>query len=246
MCHDRRREPERAQRAHAADAEHDLLAGGGARGRRRRDVRDRAILGRVLLDVGVEQAAPTRGRRPRARRATRRRDPGTARDARARGPRRPARPGAPSSAARSSRVVRELLAVAVDPLVEVALPVEQPDRDERQLEVARRLAVVAGEHAEAARVDRAALSCRPNSAQKYATRSSASEVVELRGARRVQISRRTRPSAPCTRRDRRRRRPRGRASLDRRSAGTASGCPRPCARARRRACGTAVRSRDTS
>ena len=46
-----------------------------------------------------------------------------------------------------------LVAVGVDRLAEVALAVEQPDADERQGHVARRLHVVAGEDAEAARVD---------------------------------------------------------------------------------------------
>ena len=43
-----------------------------------------------------------------------------------------------------------LLAVGVEPLAEVALGVEQADRDERHAEVGRRLEVVAGEDAEAA------------------------------------------------------------------------------------------------
>ena len=50
-----------------------------------------------------------------------------------------------------------LVALGVDGLGEVALAVEQPDADERQAHVARGLAVVAGEDAQAARVDRKAL-----------------------------------------------------------------------------------------
>ena len=42
----------------------------------------------------------------------------------------------------------------VDPLPEVAAAVEQADADERDAELGRRLQVVAGEHAEPARVDR--------------------------------------------------------------------------------------------
>ena len=53
-------------------------------------------------------------------------------------------------------VLGALPAFGVDRLHEVALAVEQADGDERQLEIARRLAVVAGEDAEAARVDRQA------------------------------------------------------------------------------------------
>src|SRR5206468_11079970 len=41
-----------------------------------------------------------------------------------------------------------------DALAEVPLRVHEADADERQAEVARFLAVIAGEHAEAARVDR--------------------------------------------------------------------------------------------
>src|SRR5690606_26788507 len=48
------------------------------------------------------------------------------------------------------RVLGDLLAVAVDALVEIALAIHEPDRNERQPDVARRLAMVAGEHAQAA------------------------------------------------------------------------------------------------
>jgi len=46
-----------------------------------------------------------------------------------------------------------LLAVAVDGLGEIPLPVEQADADEGQAEVGCGLAVIAGENAQAARVD---------------------------------------------------------------------------------------------
>ncbi len=55
------------------------------------------------------------------------------------------------------RVRGALAAFAVDRLHEVALPVEQAHGDEGKLEVARRLAVIAGQDAEAARVRRQAL-----------------------------------------------------------------------------------------
>ena len=45
-----------------------------------------------------------------------------------------------------------LPAVGVERLAEVAVPVEEADADERHAEVAGRLEVVAGEHAEAAGV----------------------------------------------------------------------------------------------
>ena len=46
------------------------------------------------------------------------------------------------------------LAATVEPLLEVALPVEQADPDERHAQVGRRLEVVPGEDAEPAGVDR--------------------------------------------------------------------------------------------
>ncbi len=46
-----------------------------------------------------------------------------------------------------------LMTVRIDRLAEVALAVEQPDPDEWQSHIAGRLHVIAGEHAEAARVD---------------------------------------------------------------------------------------------
>ena len=51
------------------------------------------------------------------------------------------------------RIVRHLVAVGIDGLGEVSLTVEHADRDERDVEIARRLAMVAGENAETARVD---------------------------------------------------------------------------------------------
>ena len=55
------------------------------------------------------------------------------------------------------RVFLPLPPLLVDHLGEVALPVEQADRDERQLEIGGGLQVVAREHAEPARVDREAV-----------------------------------------------------------------------------------------
>ena len=53
-----------------------------------------------------------------------------------------------------------LVARVVDHLAEVAVPIHQPDGDERQTKVAGGLEVVAGQHAEAARVDRQRLGNR--------------------------------------------------------------------------------------
>ena len=51
-------------------------------------------------------------------------------------------------------VVLVLPAVAVEPLPEVALVVVEPDADERNAEVGGALDVIAGQNAEAARIDR--------------------------------------------------------------------------------------------
>ena len=53
-----------------------------------------------------------------------------------------------------AHVLGVLLAVAVESLPEVGLPIEEPDGDERQPEVRGALEVVAREHAQAAAVDR--------------------------------------------------------------------------------------------
>jgi hypothetical protein len=143
---DGRREPERAHGANAADAEHGLLAEAVITVAAVENVGDSPIFRRVLLDVGVEQQHrhAADGRAPDAQRdvATRERAGHAELAARAVERDRERR------RARLDRgVLGELLAVAVDPLVEVPLPVEQSDRDERQLQVARGLAVVAREHA---------------------------------------------------------------------------------------------------
>ena len=55
------------------------------------------------------------------------------------------------------RVHLELAAARVDVLSPEALPVEQPDRDQRQSQVAGRLQVVTREYSEPAGIDRQAL-----------------------------------------------------------------------------------------
>jgi hypothetical protein len=60
--------------------------------------------------------------------------------------------------ARVDRRIRgDLLAVAIDDLMKIALPVQQADGHERQIQVAGGLAVIACEHAQAARIDRETL-----------------------------------------------------------------------------------------
>ena len=152
---DGRLEADRGERARAADAEHDLLLEARDAVAAVEAVGDVAVALAVLRQVGVEevQRDVADPRLPdldehfalRERRF----------DAQV----------APVRAHRLDRQVVEvrvvvlgaLAALAVDRLHEVALAVEQADGDERQLEVARRLAVVAGEDAEAAGVDRQAL-----------------------------------------------------------------------------------------
>ena len=107
-------------------------------------------------EVGVEQVQRARARRCACHTFTcELRAPGTPRD---RESRRRCFTGAIGRSLEIGVVVLgALAALAVDRLHEVALAVEQAHRDERQLEVARRLAVVAREDAEAAGVDRQAL-----------------------------------------------------------------------------------------
>ncbi len=149
-------ESQRAQRPHAAHAEHDLLLDARRAIAPVEPVGGGAVLGRVGLQVGVEQVQRHAAhlRLPHAamhvvlaeldahleRRAVLTQD-------------------------RQDRQVGEVVvgidrvlhAFGVDGLREVALPVEQAHRHEGQRHVARGLAVVAGEDAEAARVDRQAL-----------------------------------------------------------------------------------------
>src|SRR5207248_1052693 len=54
-------------------------------------------------------------------------------------------------------IVGALAPLGIDRLDEVALAIEEAHRDERQLEIARRLAMISGEDAEAAGVERQAL-----------------------------------------------------------------------------------------
>ena len=151
----RRLEAERAQRAHAADAEHELLPQPVRAVAAVEPVGDRARPVRVAVDVGVEQVE---------RHAADLRAP----DLRAHGDERAVvvrdLDGDGRALERERQPRRVVLRIAlalpvglVELLAEVALAVEEPDADERHAEVGRRLQVVAGEHAEPARVDRQAL-----------------------------------------------------------------------------------------
>ena len=143
---------ERPQRAHAADAEHDLLAQPHLAAAHVERARDRAV-GRVVeRDVGVEHQhrhqahlhLPHRGVHDAAGQVDRHGEHAARRGLH-----------------RQHRQPREVVvgvgvlleAVGVDGLAEVAGAVEQPHAHERDAQVARRLAVVPGQDAEAARVD---------------------------------------------------------------------------------------------
>ena len=144
---------ERAQRPRPADAEQQLLADAGPLVAAVEPRGQLAILGRVAFDVRVEQqqgAAPDRHRPdPRRDRA------GAGLDADGDGAavlrrRRPDR----QRRGVDVEVLLLLPAVAVEALPEVALVVVEADADQRDAEVGRALDVIAGQHAEAARVDR--------------------------------------------------------------------------------------------
>ena len=150
---DARIRTERLQRADAADAEDDLLLDARLAIAAVEARRELAVPRRVLLEVGVEQVdlhaadphTPDGDQdRPVAERHRR--------DARfaVRHQRRLDRRVGPVQAL----VALFLPAFRRDVLVEVALRVHEADADERHAEIARFLAVIAGEHAEAAGVNR--------------------------------------------------------------------------------------------
>ena len=152
-CSDAGRDAQRGERPHAADAEQQLLADADALVAAVEPRRQLAILGLVAVDVRVEQQQRVAADRelPDARgdRAGARVD---RHDDRRRRSSSAGRIG--SSAAVDVDVVLVLPAVEVEPLPEVALVVVEADADERDAEIRRALDVIAGEDAEAARVDR--------------------------------------------------------------------------------------------
>lgn len=140
---DVRREPRGLQRAHATDAEHDLLSEPVLGSAAVETVGHAAFLFLILFHVGVEQDQ---------RHATDLRLPelcgaGRSGEIDLDAQRRPvvaAKQGQRHRVRVESRVVLLLPSVRVQPLPEVALPVEKSDRDERDAEIARGLEVVAG------------------------------------------------------------------------------------------------------
>ena len=150
------RESERAQCTHAADAENHFLTDAYRLIAAIQTMRDVTIGWRILRHVGVEQhdANASHERLPQARNhipASHLHGHG---DPRAVG-------GSDRLYRQIARIVitiaRVLHAIAVHALREISLAVQQTDRDEIQPLVARGLAVIAGEHAETAGVDREAL-----------------------------------------------------------------------------------------
>ncbi len=116
------------------------------------DVGDRPVRVGVLGQVRVEQQdrhAPDLGEPHGDRQVA----PGQLDGHRQRQPRRVLDAAERQAAQVVVGVVVLLVAVGIDRLAEVALAVQQPDADRRQGHVAGRLHVVAGEDAEAARVD---------------------------------------------------------------------------------------------
>ena len=150
---DPRRHAERLQRPDAADAEDDLLLDARLAIAAVQARRQLAVPGRVLFEIGVEQiqlhAAEAHAPDRHQHRAIAERHRGDARLAVRRQRRLDRRVGPVQPL-----VALFLPAFGGDVLVEVALRIHEPDADERHAEVARFLAVIAGEHAETAGVDR--------------------------------------------------------------------------------------------
>ena len=150
---DTRRDAERRQRLDPAHAKQQLLADADAIVAAVQPRCQAAILGLIAVDVGIEQQerVSADGQLPHARdeRARARVDADRDRLA-ARVYRRLER----QQRAVDVAVVLLLIARQIESLREISLVVVQPDADERNAEIGRRLDVIAGEDAEAARVDR--------------------------------------------------------------------------------------------
>ena len=132
--------------AHAADAEYDLLADAFLRATAVEPVADQSVLVVVLVDVGVEQVQrdasdaglPQGGVHPHAGQLDAHPHVGYF--------------GQGHRTRVESREALLLPSPPVEVLTEIAVSVEESDTRERQAEVVGRLQVVAGQHAQAARV----------------------------------------------------------------------------------------------
>ena len=147
-----RRQLERTKGADAADPEDQLLVEAHLAAPDVQDVGDRPVGVGVLGLVGIQQedghaadlGQPDRHGQVAPRQLDRdgERQPGGVLD-----------PAQREATQVVVRVVVLLVAVGIDRLPEVALPVQEPDPDGREGHVAGRLHVIAGQHAETARVD---------------------------------------------------------------------------------------------
>ena len=144
---------QRAQRLDAADAEHELLADAGADVAAVEPRGELAVLRAVAVDVAVEQVELHAADVHQPDLGQQRAVAGFDRD------------GDRLAVGADGRLHRQVLdagveilfllqAVVVEVLLEIALVVEQADGHERHAEAAGALDMVAGEHAEAAGVDR--------------------------------------------------------------------------------------------
>ena len=225
--HDAGLDPERAQRAHAADAEQHVL------GQPRVRVADVELRGDPAGDAVLGRSASSRnsGTRPTSTRqiwaTTCSPSIGTVTVS-----------GAPSSPVTSaagggrdrSRPSTRAASPSVDALAEVALVVHQADRDERQRAVGGLLEDVAGQRAEAAASRPGSEPWTPYSAQKNATGARGRPALARPVARRSSaIARSTARSRSSS--SRRRRRARARAA--RPPGAGAPGCCRTAASGRR-------------
>ena len=151
-----RLDAEGSERAHAADAEHDLLAEAAVRLGHIEAVADRTQLGRVGFDVGVEQEErdPAHLHAPDRDPHLLGSDRGVHFDRRAVG----LEDALDGQLGRLVlRIDLVLAAALVDPLPAEALPVtvaEEAHRHQRDAKVVGRLEVVAGQDAQPARIDR--------------------------------------------------------------------------------------------
>ena len=191
---DRRLDAERTEGADPADAEDQLLAEAHLASADVEDVGDRSIRRIVGRDVGVEE----QDRRPSDLRHPHRGMHHPVGDLHAHLERRPvAGAGATHRQLRriEIRLGMLLVAIGVDLLAEVAPAIEEADAHERNRGIRCGLAVVAGQDAEAARVE----------LHRFVDAELGAEVGDRAGQRRARASSRTRsPSRwPCTARTRR-------------------------------------------
>ena len=147
------RKPQRPQRAHPAHAQHDFLRDAGFKATAVKLVRDAAVVVGIGVQIGVEQqqgdfSQPTY---PHPNRRI------PAQQVHVQAKRRAARVlrFAEGQIPAIDRQIAELLmALGIDLLPQIAGAIKKPHRHEWQAQIAGRLAVVTGQHAQAAGVER--------------------------------------------------------------------------------------------